>query len=157
MEMSEQDSMVSAAREIAIRAHDGQVDKIGAPYILHPERVAARLPCPQAQAVAWLHDVLEDTHVTAEDLLAAGIPLRVVQAVQALTHSHDEPLPLYYRRVVADELAREVKLADVADNSDPARLALLNEATRSRLQKKYARAMRYLMPESEKAQQRHPR
>ena len=132
--------MVRVAREIATRAHEGQVDKAGQPYITHPARVAAQFKMPAAQATAWLHDVLGDTDVTAADLLAAGIPERVVEAVQTLTHLRNEPRTVYYARVAKDELARAVKLADVADNSDPARLAHLDEVTRERLTKKYTQA-----------------
>lgn len=134
------DDIVQTARRIATAAHHGQFDKAGVPYISHPERVAARLDQPDAQATGWLHDVLEDTEVTPDDLLAAGIPPRVVEAVKALTHLPDEPRSTYYQRVATNERARTVKLADIADNSDPTRLAHLDEATRTRLEHKYTQA-----------------
>lgn len=72
---------VELARQIATTAHAGQTDKAGRPYIDHPRRVASRLVDLQEQAAAWLHDVIEDTGVTAVDLLKAGIDDAVVQAV----------------------------------------------------------------------------
>jgi hypothetical protein len=70
---------VALARGIATAAHLGQVDKIGVPYVQHPRRVAERLPTARGQAVAWLHDVIEDTRLDAEDLLAAGVDPDVVE------------------------------------------------------------------------------
>jgi (p)ppGpp synthase/HD superfamily hydrolase len=128
------------AREIAIRAHAGQVDKAGEPYIGHVGRVAAGVNAGDEQAVAWLHDFIEDTDVSESDLLAAGIPAALVEAVVAITHLPDEPRADYYARVRANALARAVKLSDVADNSDPDRLAALGPATADRLTRKYEQA-----------------
>lgn len=123
-------SITQAAQRIATVAHAGQVDKAGRPYITHPARVAARVAGDDhAVAVAWLHDVVEDTTVTLADL-REQFPAEVVAAVD------DE----YYARVRRVPLALTVKLADLADNSDPQRLARLDDATRERLVAKYARA-----------------
>lgn len=132
------------ARTIAIAAHEGQVDKAGRPYIEHPARVVARLTSSEARAAAWLHDTVEDTEVTAEDLAAAGLPDSVVDAVVALSRLPGEDRDDYYQRVRADPLALEVKLADVADNSDPARLALLDAQTAARLTARYAHTLEVL-------------
>ena len=140
--------LVERARSIAVAAHAGQLDKAGADYIGHPARVAARLDDAEGQAAAWLHDVIEDTRdlepprgVTADDLLAQGIPGRVVDAVKALSHTDGEPRARYYERVkAAGDLAVRVKLADIGDNTDPERLAQLDAATRERLVRKYAAA-----------------
>jgi (p)ppGpp synthase/HD superfamily hydrolase len=132
--------LVDTARAIAVDAHADQQDKAGAPYIGHPARVAGRLDDDVARAVAWLHDVLEDTPVTEDDLHRAGFPAEVVATVRALTRRDDEPLDDHLARVRAHgELAVRVKLADVADNADPTRLARLEPATRARLEAKYAR------------------
>lgn len=133
---------VAIARRIATEAHAGQIDKAGSPYIDHPRRVAARLTDLRAQAVAWLHDVIEDTDVTPDDLRGAGIDDDVIAAVQLLTRTGDDGA--YYARIAADPLAREVKLADIADNTDPERTALLDPATRGRLAEKYTNARRAL-------------
>ena len=132
--------LVDLAREVATRAHAGQFDKAGAPYIGHPGRVAARVVGdPLAESVAWLHDVLEDTAVT-ESELAGLFPAPVVAAVVVLTRLPDEDPDAYYARVRADPLALTVKWADIDDNCDPARAALLDPATRERLAAKYAHA-----------------
>lgn len=138
------------ARELASTAHARQVDKAGAPYIEHPRRVAARVAGDElagaqvrdelAVAVAWLHDVVEDTDVTAE-VLRAAFPEEVVAAVLALTRRAGEEPDVYYARVAANPLALRVKRADIADNTDPARTAALTTSTRERLAAKYAHAV----------------
>lgn len=133
-----QDSAVARARALATAAHRGQVDKAGDDYITHPARVAAAVAGdPDAQIVAWLHDVVEDTAVTAEDLAAEFAP-HIVAAVLALTRRSGETADAYYARVRADRLALRVKLADIGDNADPSRLAALDRPTRARLTEKYA-------------------
>lgn len=138
--------VVQLAREIAARAHDGQVDKAGHAYIEHPERVAARVSAlfpeasPLVLAVALLHDVLEDTPTTASDLIAQGVPAPVVTAVEAVTKRDHEPAEDYFRRVRSSPWGRMVKQADIDDNTDPTRVAQLDPATAHRLATKYARA-----------------
>lgn len=139
-------NVAAAAQHIAESAHHGQTDKAGVPYITHPARVAARFHDPLHQAVAWLHDVLEDTPVTADDLRDAGIPDDVLDAVEALTHQPEEPRADYYERIRrAGPMAVAVKLADIDDNSDPDRLARLDGATRDRLTAKYTKARQALI------------
>jgi hypothetical protein len=143
-------ALVELAEEIATSAHAGQVDKAGAPYINHPRRVVARLIVKRVaqsdiyQAAGWLHDVLEDSPLLAEDLLERRIPVQVVAAVEAVTRRMGEPSDDYYARVRANPLALEIKLADIADNSDPDRLALLEPATAGRLRAKYSHAVEVL-------------
>lgn len=90
MESYEPTAEVAAAKAIATIAHRFQTDKIGAPYIEHPRRVAGRLDDPQQIAAAWLHDVIEDCGITADDLVKAGISQEVVAAVVLLTGVYDE-------------------------------------------------------------------
>lgn len=133
-------SIADLAEQIAAAAHEGQVDKAGQPYIAHPARVAARVAGDErAVAAAWLHDVVEDTDVTLADL-EQTFPPEVTAAVDALTRRPHEAPADYYARVRQLPLALTVKLADLADNSDPQRLAQLDAATRDRLTAKYARA-----------------
>lgn len=135
---------VHSAEALARTAHHGQVDKSGKPYINHPERVAARCaPDELAIAVAWLHDVAEDTAVTLDDIQDA-CGLRVRQAVDAITRRTGEQPETYYQRVAADPIALKVKYADIADNTDPARTALLEPALADRLAAKYAHALALL-------------
>jgi (p)ppGpp synthase/HD superfamily hydrolase len=135
---------VEDAVALARTAHDGQVDKAGRPYISHPLRVMERVSGEHERMAAALHDVLEDTAVTAEDLRAAGCPEPVVAAVIALTKRPGEPLAESMARAAADPIARVIKQADIADNSDPARLAMLDDATVGRLRRKYAESLRLL-------------
>jgi (p)ppGpp synthase/HD superfamily hydrolase len=131
---------------LATAAHDGQVDKSGRPYIGHPLRVMASVSAEgeHAQMAAVLHDVIEDTPVTAADLTARGCPAVVVDAVVALSHLPDEPQDVYLQRVAANPLAVTVKRADIGDNLSPARMARLDAETRARLEIKYATALRLL-------------
>lgn len=136
-----QPAQVPLARSIAEKAHAGQLDKIGEPYVGHPQHVAEALTDPIEQATAWLHDVIEDCGVTAEDLLEQGVDPDVVAAVEVLTRRPDVPFDRYYARIAADPIARPVKLADIADNLQPWRTARLDPGTRQRLEEKYASAL----------------
>ena len=132
------------AQTIARAAHTGQTDKTGAPYINHPRRVAETLAGGREdlQAAAWLHDVLEDTDITAQQLRDAGINEHIIGIVEALSINPGETRDAYYQRIKAagpDAIA--VKLADIADNSDENRLGQLDEKTAMRLRNKYAKAV----------------
>lgn len=131
------------ADRIAQAAHAGQVDKAGADYITHPRRVADRVvpSTPENRAAALLHDVLEDTEVGVEDLAAQGIPAEIVEAVKLLDRGRSPSPEAYYAAIRMNAIALAVKLADIVDNSDPVRLALLDEPTRQRLQRKYSKAL----------------
>lgn len=139
------------ARELATQAHRGQVDKTGHPYIEHPARVATRVQqlAPgddDAETVAWLHDVVEDTSVTLHEIELRFGP-RIAAAVQAITRRPGENPDDYYRRVAQNPLALTVKHADIADNTDPARTSQLDPATRDRLAAKYEHARARLAAE----------
>ena len=141
---------VGDAFELAFAAHQGQTDKSGQPYMAHVVRVASRVDTEDAQIVALLHDVVEDTDVTlatVEDTFG----LTISAAVDAITKRKGEANTAYLDRVSANSLARDVKLSDLADNSDPVRLSLLDDATRARLTEKYARARDHLTGRGEQA------
>ena len=133
-----------AAEEIAREKHKDQTDKNGAPYILHPLRVAARLEAPSEKIVALLHDVLEDTDMTVEELKECGATGEQIAALQLLTHKKQEPYRTYLARIKQNPLALAVKLADLADNSDPERLARLPIEQAERLRLKYEAAFAFL-------------
>lgn len=137
-------STLGVAIRIARAAHDGQVDKAGRPYIEHPLAVMRSVAGEDEQIVAVLHDVLEDTDTSANDLYAAGFPAKVVEAVDALTKRRGETLRESMARVQANPLARPVKLADIANNAHQDRLRLLDEATQARLRVKYERSAQFL-------------
>jgi (p)ppGpp synthase/HD superfamily hydrolase len=141
--------LLRRAERVARAAHAGQTDKAGSDYFAsHVADVAARVARagygPEAQAVAFLHDVLEDTAVTEAEL-RKQFPEEVVTAVVALTRSAGESSDSYYARVRANELALAVKVyGDVPSNTNPERLALLDPATQARLKRKYAHALSVL-------------
>jgi (p)ppGpp synthase/HD superfamily hydrolase len=108
---------IEKALQIAAKAHEGQRDKEGLPYILHPLRAMMRVQGEDARIVALFHDVIEDTAVTADDLRRAGFRVDIVAAVECVTHAKGEPYADYVVRCKANEVARRVKLADLEDNS----------------------------------------
>lgn len=142
------DDIVARAKDLAYRAHAGQVDKAGRPYIEHVARVAAACADdPVAEAVAWVHDVMEDhPHFTAR--LMHVLPAEVYIAANLLDRNLGHRSMDYYERIRTNPIALRVKLADIADNADESRLALLDEATAARLRQKYARALAALGGES---------
>jgi (p)ppGpp synthase/HD superfamily hydrolase len=129
-------------------AHAGQTDKAGRPYAEHlravAEGVRARGGDDEQIAAAWLHDAVEDDALTERWLDGAPLSRRTKDIVLALTKRAGEPPEAYAARILATPGARLVKEADLAHNADPARLAVLDAATRTRLAEKYAR-MRALL------------
>jgi GTP diphosphokinase / guanosine-3',5'-bis(diphosphate) 3'-diphosphatase len=127
-------STLERAIEIAARAHAGQVDKGGQPYILHPLRLMFTLTGTHERLAAVLHDVVEDTAVTLADLEAEGFAPEVIAAVRALTKLEGETRLQAAARAAANPVARVVKLADVADNMDVRRIPQLTQKDFERLQ-----------------------
>lgn len=140
-------TQTALAERIATDAHHGQVDKLGADYIGHPRRVASVFD-PAMQAVeycaAMLHDVVEDSGLTADDLLAAGVAPYVVDVVVLLTRRDDVSDDTYYARIAGSPAACAVKLADIGDNTAPWRVEQLPIELRERLAAKYAHARELL-------------
>ena len=136
-------SMVDLALSIARKAHEGQLDKAGVDYIEHPIYVASQVDTEEEKAVALLHDVIEDSPVSAEELLQAGLPETVVTAVQVLTKKKEQDYQTYLETVKKNPLARVVKLADLKHNSNLSRLSSITEKDRERL-KKYKKAIDFL-------------
>ena len=130
------EDLVARARGIAEAAHAGQVDKAGAPYFAHPNRVAAAFDDPILRCAAYLHDVVEDCPGwTLARLAALGMPPEIVAAVDALTKRHGEGAEAYLARVLANPLAVRVKIADLRDNMDLSRIARPTRKDRKRLEK----------------------
>jgi (p)ppGpp synthase/HD superfamily hydrolase len=115
-------STLERAIELAARAHAGQRDKGGHPYILHPLRVMQAVSGEAERIAAVLHDIVEDTAITFDDLLAEGFSVDIVDAVRALTKFDGETREQAARRIVRNPIARAVKLADIADNMDLSRI-----------------------------------
>lgn len=142
-------TLVERARELAYRAHAGQVDKAGRPYIEHVARVAAAVSDdPNAEAVAWLHDAWEDDPNFNGCRIPSDLPRLAVFAIQNLNRHNAKDDESYYAVVRQNSLALRVKLADIADNTDESRLALLDEKTAERLRRKYAKAREALTGEA---------
>ncbi|QIC04487.1 guanosine-3',5'-bis(diphosphate) 3'-pyrophosphohydrolase [Brevibacillus sp. 7WMA2] len=144
-------NMAVEAVLLATKAHANQQDKGGQPYILHPLRVMMYMPSDEARAVAVLHDVLEDTDVTVDDLRVAGFPKEVVEAVMILTKNPKEEYDSYITRVKHNQLARAVKIADIKDNLDLTRIAEPTEDDLACIEK-YKRALKELEADDENNQ-----
>lgn len=143
---------VSEVDALAARAHAGQTDKIGVPYIEHVRAVAAGLaPFGDELVMAGLlHDVVEDTDWTPVRLLEAGVPARVVEIVEAVTNQPDLSYEEKIGRITADPRAVLVKIADNAHNARPDRAAQLPEDKRARLAAKYRSARAVLWPAADR-------
>ncbi len=107
---------------IAITAHQGQTDKAGVPYILHPLRVMLSCKTEDEQICAVLHDVIEDTAVTFEDLRVAGFKEEIIAVLDALTKRKNETYDDFINRVIQNQLACHIKLADLSDNMNLSRI-----------------------------------
>ena len=132
-------SVLERAIGLALEVHRGQTDKAGRPYILHPLRLMAAMTSEEACVVAVLHDVVEDSEATFEDLAALGLSEEALAALRLLTHHDDDGSEAnyfaYVARIKTNPLAQAVKLADLADNLDVSRLPSLTERDSRRLNK----------------------
>ncbi len=135
------------AMEIAYNAHHGQRDKSGVPYIFHPAHLAEQMTDETTTCVALLHDVVEDTDMTIEEL-AEEFPDEVIRALRLLTHDPEVDYFDYVRAVKADPAARMVKLADLEHNADETRVEgnpSVSEEQRLRRREKYRKAKEILL------------
>jgi (p)ppGpp synthase/HD superfamily hydrolase len=136
--------MTRLAMRIAYDAHHGQTDMDGVPYIFHPIAVAEQMTTQDGIVTALLHDLIEDTPITLNNLAAQGISNEVLEALCLLTHVNDESYEDYLRRIRENPLALSVKRADLAHNSRADRLENLPSETAVYLRNKYAFAVRIL-------------
>ena len=140
--------LTKKAMQIAYRAHEGQLDKSDVPYIFHPCHLAEQMKTEHGVIVALLHDVVEDSDITLEDLAAEGFPPDVLEAVRLLTHDKSVPYLEYIAGLKGNHLAKTVKMADLRHNSDVTRLEGIDEEAGRRL-KKYGAALQLLQNEDE--------
>ena len=140
-------STLERAIVLSAQTHAGQVDKAGQPYILHPLRVMLAVTTPDERIAAVLHDIVEDTTVTFADLQREGFSTDVVDAVRALTKTTGEGRIAAANRAAANPIARRVKLADVADNMNLARIPNPTEKDYARL-KEYEQVRALLLGQS---------
>ncbi len=137
------DKLLELAIEVATKAHKGQLDKGGNPYILHPQAVAAALDSTENKIVAYLHDVVEDTEITLEDLKEMGFTYRIVNSIRILTKSKDISYEDYLKSVKKDSNAWHVKMADIKHNMDISRIPEPTAKDFARIEK-YKKALAFL-------------
>ena len=129
---------LNKAIKLACEAHDGQFDKAGKPYILHPLRLLIKLKNIDEMQVAVLHDVVEDSDITLEVLRKEGFEESVLQAIECLTKKTGEDYSDFISRVLLNDLARKVKIEDIKDNMDLSRLDKVEEKDLERIAKYHA-------------------
>jgi (p)ppGpp synthase/HD superfamily hydrolase len=137
--MTLSDAIIAAAR-----LHEGQVDKAGAPYILHPLRVMLAMRTEEERILAVLHDTAEDAGWKAARAALGALPAWLEEGLDALTRRRRESYQAFIARAAENPLARRVKLADLADNMDPSRIPAPTEKDSRRLEK-YHLAQKYLL------------
>ena len=137
--------MTKRAMKLCFEAHKDQVDKSGVPYVFHPFHLAEQMEDETTAVVALLHDVVEDTDYTLDDLREMGFSDETVDAIALMTHAEDVPYMDYVREIKKNPIARAVKMADLRHNSELSRLDP-EEITEQVLQRreKYLRAIAIL-------------
>jgi guanosine-3',5'-bis(diphosphate) 3'-pyrophosphohydrolase len=138
--------LTKKAMIFAYQAHQGQTDKSGLPYIYHPMHIAEQMEDESTTVCALLHDVVEDTHYTLEDLIQQGYPSEIIEALSLLTHNKGIPYMDYVRKINSNKIASTVKLADLQHNSDLSRLEVIDDDALKRIEK-YRKAMQILLGE----------
>jgi len=137
-------STLEKAIAIAAKAHEGQTDKGGNPYILHPLRVMMKLQTNEERIAAVFHDLFEDTTVTPQNLEEESFTREIIDAVHALTKSKDESYDDFIARAKNNSIARNVKIADIEDNMDLSRIPAPAEKDYARVER-YRRALKELL------------
>ena len=136
-------ALLERAIAIAEKQHAGQVDKAGRPYMEHPLRVMQAMSNDAERIVAILHDVIEDTDFSLDQLAAEGFPGYILEALDAVTRRDSETYEAFVARAATNPIGRRVKYADLQDNADLARIAAPTAADIARTEK-YHRAMAQL-------------
>jgi len=136
-------ALTKKAMRIAFDAHKEQTDKSGLPYIFHPFHLAEQMGSEEEIIVALLHDVIEDTDISLDDLRAHGFSCRIIDALTLMTHKDGVPYMGYIEGIKSNPLATKVKLADLRHNSDTTRLDRINDKALQRVEK-YKRAIEAL-------------
>ena len=131
------------ALKLCFEAHKDQVDKSGMPYVFHPFHLAEQMTDEETTVVALLHDVIEDTDYTLEDLTEMGFSENVLRAISLMTHDEGVPYMDYVARIKANPIARAVKLADLRHNSNISRLDKVGTRDFERVEK-YKKAINLL-------------
>ena len=114
--------LTKTALRLCFDGHKDQVDKTGLPYVFHPFHLAEQMEDEYTTVVALLHDIVEDTDMTPEKLTELGFPTEVTDAIALMTHAPEVPYMDYVREIGKNPIAKAVKLADLAHNSDLSRM-----------------------------------
>ncbi|MBF6649046.1 GTP pyrophosphokinase [Methylobacter sp. BlB1] len=136
-------SNLDTAISISSRAHAGQIDKAGQPYILHPLRVMFKFQSEHERIVAVLHDVIEDSEISLDDLKKLGFSTTIIEAIDCLTKRGGETYEEFISRVSLNDLAKKIKIEDIKDNMDLTRIDSVNDIDLARI-KKYHQALKFL-------------
>lgn len=140
-------NLTKKAIKLCFEKHKDQVDKCGLPYPFHPFHVAESMEDEYTTCTALLHDIIEDTDVTAEDLFNFGFPKEVVDAILLMTHQEGIPYLDYVAKIKENPIARKVKISDLTHNSDLSRLNVVTEKDLERVAK-YQKALNLLKQEN---------
>ena len=135
--------MTKIALKLCFEAHKDQIDKSGMPYVFHPFHLAEQMADENTTIVALLHDVIEDTEYTLDDLRKFGFAEDVLSAISLMTHADDVPYMEYVEKIKTNPIAKAVKLADLKHNSDMSRLDQITQTDEERA-KKYKQAIELL-------------
>ena len=135
--------LTKKALKLCFEAHKNQVDKTGLPYVFHPFHLAEQMKDEYSTVCALLHDVVEDTEYTFEDLVNMGFPNEVIEALKLLTHADDVQYMDYVKALSVNPIAKAVKIADLTHNSDTSRLDVVDEWALKR-EEKYKKALEFL-------------
>lgn len=133
-------TLTKNALKLCFEKHKDQKDKTGLPYVFHPFYLATQMDDEYTTVCALLHDVVEDSDVTFEDLINDGYPMEVIEALKLLTHNSEDDYFEYVRKICTNELAVKVKIADLKHNSDLSRLDVIDEYALKR-NEKYKKAL----------------
>ena len=135
--------LTKKALQLCFEAHKNQVDKTGLPYVFHPFHLAEQMTDEISTICALLHDVVEDTDYTFDDIREMGFSKEVVDVLRLLTHEDGVPYMDYVEKISANPIAKQVKLADLRHNSDLTRLDVIDEKVLQR-NEKYKKAIEFL-------------
>ena len=135
--------LTKIALKLCFEAHKDQIDKSGMPYVFHPFHLAEQMADENTTIVALLHDVIEDTEYTLDDLRKFGFAEDVLSAISLMTHADDVPYMEYVVKIKTNPIAKAVKLADLKHNSDMSRLDQITQTDEERA-KKYKQAIELL-------------
>lgn len=139
-------NLTKKVMRFAFDKHSDQIDKSGIPYIFHPIHIAEQMIDEKTTVVALLHDVLEDTTTSEEELVKLGLDTEMIEAIKILTKPEDMEYFDYIESIKSNPIAKKVKMVDLQHNSDITRLNEVNDKDLKRIEK-YQKAIKILINE----------